>query len=308
MERLLVVALAGFAASLVDGALGMGFGPTCSTLLLVAGLAPAAVSFTVNLAKIATGAAGGFAHWKFGNSDRNIILSLMIPGMFGAAAGAAIIGTVDPKVVRPVLAVLLIAIAAKMLLRFSTLGPELHTSNGTPNHTHIRIAGFLGGVTNGLIGAWGPVATPAVLAQRGVEPRVAVGSVNIAEIGVAVAASVSLLGSVGTSNIDVSVLMALLIGGVIAAPAAAWIVKKIPTQPLGIAVAAMLLFTNARDLCTSFDVGTQRWIIYGALALAVGATARRARANQSNEESTHLDHRPAPGHGLVVAGPQDLGS
>src|SRR5688572_28340265 len=125
MDALVLVALAGFVASLVDGVLGMGFGPTSSTILLVAGLTPTAVSSTVNLAKVATGIAGGVAHWRFGNVDRRLVVRLAVPGCVGALAGVTVLANVDGERLRPWLATLLLVIGVRVLVRFTraTAGP-----------------------------------------------------------------------------------------------------------------------------------------------------------------------------------------
>src|SRR4029450_6885478 len=110
MATLVLVALAGFAASFVDGALGMGFGPTSSSILLSTGLSPAAASATVNLAKVATGVAGVRPPCRFQNINRRLVMRLAIPGAAGAAIGATVLSNVDGKTLRPYLALLLIAV------------------------------------------------------------------------------------------------------------------------------------------------------------------------------------------------------
>src|SRR5215510_9198044 len=116
---LLLVAIAGFIASMVDGALGMGFGPTSSTILLSTGLAPAAVSATVNITKVAAGLAAGVSHWRFKNIDHRLVLQLAIPGMVGALIGVTVLTNVDGDTLRPYLSALLVLVALRMLLRFS---------------------------------------------------------------------------------------------------------------------------------------------------------------------------------------------
>ena len=117
--ELFLVALAGFTAAMVDGALGMGFGPTSSSILLSTGLSPAAVSTTVNLAKVATGAVAGVAHWRFRNVDRRLVLQLAIPGCLGALIGVTVLNNVDGDQLKPILAVLLILVGLRILFRFS---------------------------------------------------------------------------------------------------------------------------------------------------------------------------------------------
>jgi uncharacterized protein len=107
MQNLVAFAIAGFAASFVDGALGMGFGPTGSSILLASGLAPAAVSTSVNLAKVATGLAAAISHWRFRNIDRGLVLRLALPGCVGAVIGATVLSNVSGATLRPLLAALL---------------------------------------------------------------------------------------------------------------------------------------------------------------------------------------------------------
>ena len=101
MRDLLLFAIAGFAASFVDGALGMGFGPTSSSILLISGLAPAVVSTSVNLAKVVTGLAAGVSHWQFRNLDRRLVLNLALPGCVGAIVGVTVLSRIDGATLRP---------------------------------------------------------------------------------------------------------------------------------------------------------------------------------------------------------------
>jgi uncharacterized membrane protein YfcA len=296
MGRLLLVGLAGFMACLVDGALGMGFGPTASSILLGSGLSPAATSTTVNLAKVVTGLASGVSHWRFGNVDRSLVLRLAIPGMVGALVGVTVLTNVDGDALRPILAALLMLVAIRILVRYGRLKPvsaatatadaEAHQSEPLPewNSRGTAIAAGAGGVTNGMIGAWGPVVTPFLL-HRGLPPRFAIGSVNTAEDAVAVVASGSLLAKLGSSGLDIGVVLAMLIGGVLAAPLAAYVIRFLPARGLGVAVAGLLMVTNLRELSTWADLGAVRWVAYGAVVvvcLAVGLIpSMRARRREA---------------------------
>jgi uncharacterized membrane protein YfcA len=257
----------------------MGFGPISATILLGAGLPPAAASATINIAKIASGAAAAISHWRFRNIDRRIIKKLAIPGMAGAAIGATVLASVDGAQLRPILAGLLVLVGARMLWRFSRGLTTRSALEGAPSSSiderGIAAAGFTGGVTNGLVGAWGPVVTP-VLLHKGFEPRYAVGSVNTAEVAVAVVAAGSLLATAGTSQLDLGVVLAMLVGGLIAAPIAAWVIRFIPARALGVAVAGLLLWTNVRELLRWGGVSSAAtWAVYGAVAALVAAAAVR---------------------------------
>ena len=283
MDELLVVFLAGFAASLVDGALGMGFGPTSSSILLGTPLSPAGISTTVNLAKVATGITAAIAHWRFQNIDRALVRRLAVPGSLGALIGVTVLASVEGDRLKPVLAVLLMIMAARILLRFSRPLPEkvgdAQPQDGNGRTYDKRGTGAVataGGVTNGLVGAWGPVVTPFLL-HRGLAPRYAIGSVNTAEVAVAIVASGSLLASVGGGGIDVSVVVAMLAGGVLAAPFAAWAIRFLPARGLGVAVAGLLFLTNIRELTSSPNLQLVRWLAYTLVIVACGLAALRPR-------------------------------
>jgi uncharacterized protein len=278
MSDLVLVAVAGFVASLIDGALGMGFGPTSSTILLSTGLSPASVSTTVNLAKVATGLSAAISHWRFENIDHRLVVRLAIPGMAGALVGVTILANVDGDDLRPVLACLLLVIGLRVLVRFSVPVPTRATAKdgGRPSlEVHgASVVATAGGVTNGLVGAWGPVVTPFLL-HRGLPPRWAIGSVNTAEVAVAVVASGSLLASLGGESVEADTVIAMLIGGVLASPLAAWLIRFVPARPLGLAVAALLLISNVRELAGEFEIGLLRWGGYGLVAALVAFAAVR---------------------------------
>ena len=278
VSDLLVFFVAGFAASLVDGALGMGFGPTSASILLGGGLSPSAISTTVNLAKVATGLTAALSHWRFDNIDRRLVRRLAAPGCVGALLGVTVLASVDGDRLKPVLSLLLLVMAGRILLRFSRpVGTRLEVDGGPAQPPELRgtaAVGLVGGVTNGLVGAWGPVVTPFLL-QRGVAPRYAIGSVNTAEVAVAVVASGSLLVSVGGGGIDVGVIAAMLLGGVLAAPLAAWSIRLLPARAMGVGVGGLLFVTNIRELVSAAGVGPVRWLAYGAVAVACALAAAR---------------------------------
>jgi len=278
MYDFILFASAGFAATLVDGALGMGFGPTSSSILLGSGLAPAAVSTTVNLAKVVTGVVAAVSHWRFQNIDRGLVLKLAVPGCVGAVLGVTVLSSINGATLRPYLAMLLTIVGVRILVRFARpLAPRVRVQAGSTtlqyNPRGVKIAALVGGVTNGLIGAWGPVVTPFLL-HRSVRPRFAIGSVNTAEVAVASTSAFSLIASLGTSGVSGTLLASMLVGGIVAAPVAAWLIRYVPARPTGIAVAGLLLLTNARDLVKWAGVpsGPWVWAIYlGIIAMVVFA-------------------------------------
>jgi uncharacterized protein len=302
MRDLFLFALAGFAASLVDGALGMGFGPTSSSILLAAGMAPTAVSASVNLAKVVTGVVAGISHWKFRNLDKRLVLELAVPGCVGALVGVYVLSSINGATLRPYLAMLLTVIGIRILVRFARPIQQVQKATAPVSGSSkrelvfdrrgVKTAAFLGGITNGMIGAWGPVVTPFLL-HRGVRPRYAIGCVNTAEIAVASASAFTLIASLGRAGINGPTVLSMLIGGVIAAPAAAWVIRHIPAGPMGVSVAGLLLLTNARDLTAwaGLRSGPALWAIYigiltvtvVALLMALGRFGRPAPGEAANE-------------------------
>ena len=283
MTDLVVVGLAGFLASIVDGALGMGFGPTSSSILLSSGISPVSASATVNLAKVATGLAAGVSHWRFNNIDRRLVLKLAIPGAVGAIIGTTVLANVDGDDLRPILAILLMLVGLRILFRFSQALPSSFSAAAAasepPPHFEdrgVEVAGLAGGVTNGLVGAWGPVVTPFLL-QRGLPPRYAIGSVNTAEVAVAIVSAASLITSLRGKGIELGVVLAMLGGGVAAAPLAAYVVRFLPARLLGLAVAGLLLLTQSRELANAYDFPGSRWIAYLSIPVAVVIAALRPR-------------------------------
>ena len=282
MEDLVLVGLAGFVASLVDGALGMGFGPTSASILLASGISPAAASTTVNLAKVFTGLVSGAAHWRVGNVDRSLVLRLALPGVAGALVGSALLVTIDGDDLRPALAVVLFLLGLRILVRFSRplpLQPDIPATAVADRPEAfdlkgVEVAAAAGGVTNGMVGAWGPVVTPYLL-HRGLPPRFAVGSVNTAEVAVAVVAAGSLVGSLGGAGLRVGVVLAMLAGGLVAAPIAAHVVRYLPPRGLGLAVAGLLLVTQVRELAGWLELGDARWGAYAAVPVMLAGAALR---------------------------------
>jgi uncharacterized protein len=289
---LLIVALAGFVASMIDGALGMGFGPTSSSILLSSGLPPAAVSTTVNLAKVATGMAAGVSHWSFRNIDRRLVLQLAIPGCLGAGLGVTVLARVDGDSLKPILAVLLILVGVRILVRFSRVLPSStkDARDGTTDEDRaprfdergLKVTAAAGGVTNGLVGTWGPVVTPFLL-HKGLAPRFAIGSVNTAEVAVAAVSAGSLVASLGGEGLRLGVVLAMLGGGVVAAPLAAFVVRWLPARLLGLAVGALLLATNVREIASWTSLGAGRWALYALVLLFVAAAAFRPRLRQRSD-------------------------
>ncbi len=290
MRKLIVLGVVGFVAQLIDGALGMAYGVTSSTLMLSAGLAPAAASASVHLAEIGTTVASGASHWRFGNVDWHVVRRLGVPGAIGGFVGAYVLGSLSTEAAKPWMAGLLAALGVYILIRF-TFG-RMRARGDQPLRARFLtplglVAGFVD-ATGG--GGWGPVATPTLLVAGRTEPRKVIGSVDTSEFLVATAASIGFLITLGTQGVNMAYAGALLAGGLVAAPIAAWLVRTVPAKLLGSLVGGFIVLTNARTLLLEAEVtGAGRTGIYLAIlavwAGAIALSVRRLRA----------DRRPAGG-------------
>jgi uncharacterized protein len=267
MARLVLVALVGLAAQLVDGALGMAYGVTSTTLLLFAGVAPASASASVHLAEIGTTFASGVAHWRFGNVDWRVVTRIALPGAVGSFLGATALSKISTSAAAPWTSGVLLGLGVFLLARFTR---PLRPAQPRPVRTGFLaplglVAGFVD-ATGG--GGWGPIATPTLLASGRMEPRKVIGSVNTAEFLVAASASAGFLVGLGTSGFLLPTVAALLAGGVIGAPLAAWLVRRVPAQVIGAAVGGLIILTNTRTLLRVFDLESSAgpWL-YPALGL-----------------------------------------
>jgi uncharacterized protein len=284
LQNLLVLLGVGFLAQLVDGALGMAYGATSTSLVLAAGLAPATASASVHLAELGTTAVSGYSHRRFGNVDWRTVRRIGIPGAVGAFLGAVVLSSVSAEVAKPWMAAILLVLGVYILVRFTLWGPR--RPRGWRRYVRGRYLASLGlgagfiDATGG--GGWGPVATPTLLATGRMEPRKVVGSVDTSEFLVAFAASIGFLLALGSQGIAFKYVGALLAGGVVAAPIAAWLVRKVTASLLGASVGGLILITNSRTLFDAYDVaGATRNPVYLTLAaiwvFAVAFVVRRHR-------------------------------
>ena len=286
MRKLLLLALVGLGAQLVDGSLGMAYGVTSTTLLLAIGANPAAASATVHLAEIGTTLASGASHWKFGNVDWGVVAKIGIPGAVGAFAGATFLASLDTSVAAPVMSLILLALGLYVLVRFTVRGLRKDRLGQPLRKRFLAPLGLFAGfvdATGG--GGWGPVGTPAILASGRLEPRRVIGSIDTSEFLVSVAASLGFLIALGSQGINVAWVGALLVGGLVAAPVAAWLVRHVPPRVLGSAVGGIIVLTNARTLLKSDWVDASsgtRWLVYAVVyAVWTAAVAYSVRAHRA---------------------------
>lgn len=255
MRKLIVLGFVGLLAQLIDGSLGMAYGVTSSTLLLAAGVAPAAASAAVHFSELGTSLVSGASHHKFGNVDWRTVSILAVPGFIGAFLGATLLSSMDAAVAKPVVAVILLSLGFYVVYRFLRLGGARPTFKGRPSVAFLAPMGLVAGTLDAVGGGgWGPVGTTSLLSSGRLEPRKVVGSIDTSEFVVAVGASLGFLFGLGSAGINWGYAGALLVGGVIAAPIAAWLVRHLAARVLGTAAGGLIILTNSKTLLEAVGV------------------------------------------------------
>jgi uncharacterized membrane protein YfcA len=272
MRNLVVLAILGFIAQLVDGSLGMAYGVTSTTLLIsIAALSPALASTVVHISEVGTTAASGLSHWRFGNVDWGKILWLAIPGGIGAFFGAVVlVQVITAEAAEPIVAIFLFVLGGYVLARFAFKRTAEIVQNLPISRKFLAplglVAGFLDAAGGG---GWGPISTPTLLSSGRMAPRKVVGTVDTSEFIVALAASVGFLISLSFAQVPWGVVGALLAGGLIAAPIAAWFVRHLNARVLGTAVGGFILLVNANTFLDAIGVsGASAAIVYVAIVVA----------------------------------------
>jgi len=240
-QSFLLFVAVGFIAQIIDGAIGMAYGVTSTTAMLSVGVAPATASACVHAAETFTTGASGIAHWRLGNIDKGLVVRLAVPGMVGGAIGAYLLSNIPGEAIRPYVSVYLLALGLVILWKASRTKPI-----GTMPRSGIAPLGFTGGLLDALGGGgWGPIVT-STLIGRGMTPRYAIGSVNLAEFFVTATIASTFLFTIGLSLWPI--IAGLVLGGVIAAPFAALITKYIPDRVLMLVVGCVVVALSIRVL------------------------------------------------------------
>jgi uncharacterized membrane protein YfcA len=296
VRSLIVLAVIGFFAQLVDGSLGMAYGVTSASLLLLAGIAPASASAIVHLSEVGTTLVSGAAHWKFGNVDWRVVGIMAVPGGIAAFFGAHVLVNLDGDAAKPVVSTILLTLGVYVLYRFLRLPTSQPVFQGTLRKRLLVPLAVAAGALDAIGGGgWGPVGTPTLLASGKIAPRKVVGSIDTSEFVVALGASLGFLTGLGAAGIDFAWVLALLAGGVVAAPIAAWLVRHLAPRILAVAAGGLIIWTNSRTLIntdTGQDlVGSGGTALLGALfvlwvALVVWAVRRelQVRAAERNRQ------------------------
>ena len=241
--------IVGYLAQFVDGTLGMGYGVFSASLLVSIGLYPVIASASVHTAEIFTTLLSGAFHFKLGNVKRDLVLSLVIPGVIGGVAGAYFLASVPGKTIKPFVAAILLMMGLLILYRFLVQKNPITSENNSHSRGKLTLLGLVAGFMDAVGGGgWGPIATPSLILGGSDEPRTVVGSVNLVEFFVTVAETLTFLITVGPEAFRWDIVVALLIGGAIAAPTAAFLCKKLPAKALGSLIGVTLIGLNIRTL------------------------------------------------------------
>jgi hypothetical protein len=243
-QALLPFIAIGFAAQIVDGALGMAFGVISTTLLVsVMGVPPARASAGVHLVEVFTTGASGLSHIALRNVDWSLFARIAIPGVVGGVAGAYLLSNLDAAVTRPVVMLYLTCLGFYILFKAILYPPQV-----SPNASRFAAPlGLVGGFLDASGGGgWGPVVTSNLLVQ-GADVRRTVGTVNSAEFLVTSAISATFIASIGLEAFT-KVTVGLLIGGLLAAPMGAVVVRFMPVKALMLLVGVVLTGTSLFSL------------------------------------------------------------
>lgn len=238
-------ALAGFLAQLIDGALGMAYGVSCSSMLIAFNVPPVISSASVHISEVFTTGASGLSHLRMKNVHRELFMKLLIPGILGAAAGAFLLSRYfDGNWVKPFVSAYLM-ILGLLILKKAFFRPD----EGERKIKHVRRLALVGGFLDAIGGGgWGPVVVSNLIHQ-GANPKRTIGSANTAEFFVALVSSAVFISLIRITNWQP--VIGILLGGIIAAPFAALFVKLIKPRPLMVMVGILITLISVYNIYKS---------------------------------------------------------
>lgn len=244
-EKLYWFILAGFIAQLIDGALGMAYGVSCSTLLMNFGVPPKVSTAAVHTAEVFTTGASGLSHLFMKNVDLKLLLRLAIPGIIGSAIGAYLISDVfDGKAIKPYISAYLLVLGLIILYKSFGYKPKEKVVLKRVGLLAI-VGGFFDAVGGG---GWGPIVTSNIVKQ-GKSPQEAIGTVNTTEFFVAFVSTGIFIFFVGVESWKI--VLGLAIGGILAAPVGAYLIRFIKPKTLMLLVAITIIVTQGYTIIKS---------------------------------------------------------
>lgn len=236
--------LVGFAAQMIDGALGMAYGVSSTTILTSLGVPQKFASAAVHASEVVTTGISGLSHWRAGNVHFDLAKQLVLPGVLGGVIGAYLLSNFEGDIIKPFVAVYLILMGLIVIFRaFRRLVPREVRSWLLP----LALGGGFMDAVGG--GGWGPIVTSTLVA-RGNAPRFTVGSVNATEFFVTLSQSITFVIALGSGEFLKygTIILGLLIGGVMAAPLAAFAASRLPHRPFMLLVGVLIVLLNVRTL------------------------------------------------------------
>jgi len=245
-HNILYFVVAGFIAQMIDGALGMAYGVSLTSLLLSMGIPPALASASVHTAEVFTTAVSGTSHLRLGNVDRKLLKKLLIPGIVGAASGAFLLTQLAGSSVKPFVAAYLLLMGIRIVYK--------SVKKSEPRKDYRRIVplaaagGFMDAVGGG---GWGPIVTSTLVA-RGNHPRYTIGTVNLSEFFVTLVQAFTFAAFLGSLREHLTLIIGLIIGGMLAAPFAAHMCRRIPARALTGIVGILIVSLSVRTIMAAF--------------------------------------------------------
>jgi uncharacterized membrane protein YfcA len=237
----------GFAAQIVDGAIGMAYGLISTTVLLSLGIPPATASASVHAAEVFTTGASGLSHWRFGNLDKRLFWKLAPAGMIGGGLGAYVLTAVPGDAIRPIVGIYLGIMGAVVLWK------AFQRQQERPEPRRVRLIGLVGGFLDAVGGGgWGALVASSLVGQ-GAQARLAVGSTNAAEFLVTVTVSATFVVTIGLELWPI--IVGLIVGGVVAAPFAAYVTRRLPVRVLMVLVGIAIILLSIREMLRLYRAG-----------------------------------------------------
>ena len=233
--------LVGFAAEVVAGSMGMGYGVICTTILLILNVSPPVISASIHSAESFTSAAGSISHWQLGNINKKLARALAIPAIFGAITGALLltyVGERYAKITKPFIAVYTMYLGIRILQNAF----KKQEINQKKKATKITVLALIGGFIDSFGGGgWGPLVTGTFI-KNGHTPRYVIGSSTFAKCILTVASAITFIFTIGIQHWNI--VAGLLIGGIVTAPFSAMLTAKLPTKKMFTAVGIVVIFCS----------------------------------------------------------------
>jgi len=248
----LIYIIVGMAVGFVDSSLGMGYGVTATSVLVTFGITPAIASASIHTSEGFVDTISAISHWKYKNIETHLFLPLVIPGIVGAALGAACLSWISTALAKPLIGIILLSMGILILIRHIKNHVHFKTKKVPPKL--VPLLGFFAAfidVTGG--GGWGPICTPTFILS-GSEPRKAIGTVEATEPIISFTAMIVFGILIGFETFLWAIVLPILIGGIILTPFAAWMAKRIPRRALGILIGIWITFLSVRMILKSIGV------------------------------------------------------